>query len=77
MDLGIDIPCPTCFALPGEMCRTKYLIHGDGEVTPVICPTHGIRLAEGERAVINQALAQRICSVALQCLQRQRSSKRR
>jgi hypothetical protein len=30
--------------VPGEMCRTKYLVHGHGEVTPVICPTHITRL---------------------------------
>ena len=44
MDLGIDISCSTCFALPGEACRTKYLVRGQGEITPVICPTHSSRL---------------------------------
>lgn len=45
MDEGIDIYCSTCFAMPGEACRTKYLVHGQDEVTPVICPTHSARLS--------------------------------
>jgi hypothetical protein len=77
MDLGIDISCSTCFAIPGEMCRTKYLVRGQGEITPVICPTHSSRLKAGERALMERALAQQICSVALDCLERQRGLKRK
>jgi hypothetical protein len=40
--------CPTCFAIPGELCRTKYIVHGNGEVTPVICLTHMSRLVSEE-----------------------------
>jgi hypothetical protein len=76
MDLGIDISCSTCFAIPGEMCRTKYLVRGQGEITPVICPTHSSRLEAGERALMKRALAQQICSVALDCLERQQGPKR-
>jgi hypothetical protein len=76
MDLGIQISCSTCFAMPGEQCRTKYLVRGHGEITPVLCPTHSARLAEAERAFMKQALARQICSVALQCLEQQRGPKR-
>jgi hypothetical protein len=75
MDLGIHISCSTCFAVPGEECRSKYLIRGQGEVTPVLCPTHSTRLAEGERALMKQALARQICAAGLECLERQRGSK--
>jgi hypothetical protein len=77
MDLGIDVSCSICFAIPGEMCRTKYLVRGQGEITPVICPTHSSRLKAGERALMKRALAQQICSVALDCLERQRGLKRK
>jgi hypothetical protein len=77
MDLGIDISCSTCFAIPGEMCRTKYLVHGQGEIVPVLCPTHNSRLEAGERAWMKRALAEQICSVALDCLERQRGPKRK
>jgi hypothetical protein len=43
MNNALDFFCSTCFALPGESCRSKYLVHGNGEVTPVICPTHSLR----------------------------------
>jgi len=76
MDLGIHISCSTCFAMPGEKCRNKYLVGGHGEVTPVLCPTHSTRLVGGERALMKQALARQICAVALQCLERQRGSKK-
>ncbi len=45
----MNVYCVICFALPGEWCRTKYLVHGQGEVTPVICRTHAARLAESQR----------------------------
>jgi hypothetical protein len=77
MGSDIQIACPTCFAIPGELCRTKYLVHGRGRVTPVVCPTHSTRLAVHERALMHQALARQICAMALQCLDRQRGPKRR
>jgi hypothetical protein len=77
MDLGFDLSCSTCFALPGEKCRTKYLVRGQGEITAVICPTHDSRLEAGERALMKQALAQQICSVALDCLERQQGPRRK
>jgi hypothetical protein len=77
MDFGIDISCSTCFAIPGEKCRTKYLVRGQGEITPVICPTHNSRLEAGERALMKQALAQQICSVALDCLDQQRGPRQK
>lgn len=49
MDVSISVYCFICFAMPGEMCRTKYLVHGLGEVTPVICPTHATRLIDSQR----------------------------
>jgi hypothetical protein len=77
MDLGIDISCSTCFAIPGEQCRTKYLVRGQGEITAVICPTHSSRLEAGERALMKRALAQQICSAALESLERQRGPKQK
>lgn len=47
MENGIDVYCLTCFALPGELCRTKFVVHGHDGITPVICPTHSNRLADG------------------------------
>jgi hypothetical protein len=76
MDLDLHISCSTCFAMPGEKCRSKYLVRGHSEVTPVLCPTHSTRLAGGESALMKQALARQICTAALQCLERQKGSKR-
>src|ERR1700722_15667579 len=44
MDHAIESYCPSCFAMPGERCRSKYLILKDDEVLPVVCPTHRARL---------------------------------
>jgi hypothetical protein len=77
MDLGIDVSCSICFAIPGEMCRTKYLVRGEGEITAVVCPTHDSRLEAGERALMKRALAEQICSVALDSLGRQQGPKRK
>ena len=49
MNKAIDISCSTCFAIRGELCRTKYLVHGQDEVTPVICPIHSSRLVDSHR----------------------------
>jgi hypothetical protein len=46
MDIDINVYCSTCFAVPGELCRTKYIVHGYQEVTAVICPTHNSRLVD-------------------------------
>jgi hypothetical protein len=58
MDEGINISCSICFAIPGELCRTKYVVHGHHEVTPVICPTHRSRLIDAKRL-------RRLCLIAL------------
>jgi hypothetical protein len=52
MSDGTDVYCSTCFAVPGEMCRTKYLVHGNNEVTPVVCPTHMTRLVDSQNRSI-------------------------
>jgi hypothetical protein len=68
MNYGTQIYCPTCFAIPGEICRTKYVVHGHGEVTPVLCPTHSTRLADSEREKMRRSLAQLVCAVAFSVL---------
>lgn len=50
MDGNTSVYCPTCFAMPGESCRSKFISYGDGEVMPVISPTHGSRIADNDRA---------------------------
>jgi hypothetical protein len=77
MDFAIDVSCSTCFAIPGEKCRTKYLVRGEGEITPVICPTHSSRLEASERALMKQALADQICSAVLDSLERQREPRQK
>jgi hypothetical protein len=58
MDTDTNVYCSTCFAVPGELCRTKYIIHGCQEVTAVICPTHSSRLVDSEstRAAAGQGM---------------------
>jgi hypothetical protein len=68
MNYGTQIYCPTCFAIPGEICRTKYVVHGHGEVTAVLCPTHSTRLAESEREKMRRSLAELVCAVAFSVL---------
>jgi hypothetical protein len=68
MNYGTHIYCPTCFAIPGEICRTKYVVHGRGEVTAVLCPTHSARLAESEREKMYRSLAQMVCAAAFSVL---------
>lgn len=75
MDVSTDVYCATCFAMPGEKCRTKYLIYDHDQVMPVICPTHGSRLAAREKHLVRQSLAQMISAVALACLEQQRGTK--
>jgi hypothetical protein len=60
--------CPICFATPGEMCRTRYLVHGNGEVTPVICRTHIGRVLEGQKDSIRNSIARQLLAAALMTL---------
>ena len=68
MSRDIDVYCSTCFALPGELCRSKFLVYGLGEVMPVICPTHQTRLIAGQRKVLRHSLARHLLNVALSSL---------
>jgi hypothetical protein len=62
---ALNVYCPTCFAMPGEMCRTRYLVHGDDEVTPVICPTHSGRVLDSQKDSIRNAIARQLLAAAL------------
>jgi hypothetical protein len=64
----LKVFCPTCFATPGEKCRTKYLVHGNGEVTPVICRTHLGRLLDSQKDSIRNSIARQLLAVALLAL---------
>jgi hypothetical protein len=33
------------------LCRTKYVVHGKDEVTPIVCPTHNSRLSDRLKVV--------------------------
>jgi hypothetical protein len=68
MGADIDVYCPTCFAAPGEKCRTKYLVHGNGEVTPVICQTHLARLLNSQKDSLRDSIARQLLAVALMSL---------
>ena len=65
-DIGVF--CPTCFATPGEKCRTKFLVHGSGEVTPVICRTHLDRLLDSQKDSVRNSIARQLLVVALMTL---------
>ncbi len=52
----MNVYCLICFALPGELCRTKYLVHGQDEVTPVICRTHTARLIDSRKSGKDQVV---------------------
>jgi hypothetical protein len=69
---GMSVYCPTCFAIPGEACRTKYLVHGRGEVTPVVCPPHRARLVDSEKDSSRRLFAQLLCAIALHSLEQNR-----
>jgi hypothetical protein len=64
----MNVYCPTCFATPGELCRTKYLVHGNDEVTPVICRTHLARLLDSQKDSIRDSIARQLLAVALMTL---------
>jgi hypothetical protein len=68
MSSDIDVYCSTCFALPGELCRTKFLVYGLNEVMPVVCPTHKPRLIAGQKKVMRHSLARQLLTVALDSL---------
>jgi len=61
----INVYCPTCFATPGELCRTKYLVHGNDEVTPVICPAHLARLLDSQKEFVRGSIARQLLAVTL------------
>jgi hypothetical protein len=67
----IEVYCPTCFAMPGELCRTKFLAHGEDEVTPVICRTHLDRLLESQQDSIRSSIARHLLAVTLMTLRGQ------
>jgi hypothetical protein len=66
---GTSVFCPTCFATPGEACRTKFVAHGKDEVTPVICPPHRARLIDDQKQSSRRLFAQLLCAVALHSLE--------
>ena len=68
MGNDIDVYCITCFALPGELCRTKFLVYGKNHVMPVVCPTHHARLLSRHRILMRQSLARQILTLALTTL---------
>ena len=68
MDKGIDVYCSTCFAMAGEPCRTKFIVHGYDEVTPVMCRTHSARLVDSQRESNRHLFAKLLCAVALTTL---------
>jgi hypothetical protein len=60
-----EVYCSTCFALPGELCRTKFLVYGRSEVMPVVCPTHRARLIDSRREALRYSFARQLLAVAL------------
>jgi hypothetical protein len=68
MGEDIGVFCPTCFATPGEKCRTKFLVHGNGEVTPVICRTHLGRLLDSQKDSVRNSIARQLLAAALMTL---------
>jgi hypothetical protein len=68
MDDDIGVYCATCFAMPGELCRTKYVVHGNDEVTPVICRAHSARLLDSQKDSIRGSIARQLLAVALMSL---------
>jgi hypothetical protein len=61
----MNVYCPTCFATAGELCRSKYLVHGNDEVTPVICRTHLARLLDSQKDSIRGSIARQLLAVTL------------
>ena len=65
MSNELDVYCSTCFALPGERCRTKFLVYGRNEVMPVVCPTHDARVQAKRRATLRSQFAEQLLTVAM------------
>ncbi len=68
MSSEIEVYCSTCFALPGEACRTKFLVYGLDEVMPVVCPTHQARLITAQKKAMRHSLARNLLSATLSTL---------
>jgi hypothetical protein len=68
MSIDLDVYCSTCFALPGELCRSKFLVYGGDEVMPIICPTHNTRLIAAQRKMLRHSLARQLLTIALSSL---------
>jgi hypothetical protein len=64
----LSVYCSTCFAMPGELCRTRYLVHGHGEVTPVICRPHMDRVLDSQKDSIRNSIARQLLAAALMSL---------
>jgi hypothetical protein len=63
-----DVFCSICFALPGEECRTKFLVYGRDRVMPVICRTHNARSVASHRHSTRQILATQLLLAARKTL---------
>lgn len=63
----IDVGCPTCFAIPGELCRSRFLLNGD-RVVPVVCATHQARSIDSQREFLRHSLAKQLLALALMTL---------
>jgi hypothetical protein len=63
-----DVFCSICFALPGEVCRTKFLVYGRGQVMPVACRTHSDRLVASHRHSSRQMFATELLLAARKSL---------
>jgi hypothetical protein len=63
-----DVFCSICFALPGEQCRSKFLVYGRGDVMPIICRPHSARLVASHRQAMRQTFAAQLLSVARKTL---------
>ncbi len=68
MATDTDVFCSICFALPGEVCRTKFLVYGRGEVMPILCRTHNARLVASHRHFMRQNLATQLLLAARKTL---------
>ncbi len=68
MGNGIDVGCPICFAIPGELCRSRFLLHGESGVTPVVCATHQARSIDSQREFLRHSLAKQLLTLALMTL---------
>ena len=63
-----DVFCSICFALPGEECRTKFLVYGRDRVMPIACRTHNARAVASQRHSIRQTFATQLLLAARKTL---------